>query len=286
MKKYLVPCVALAGIALLTPRVDAATLTIKSRVAAAGHAVHLPVSVSAVSVNQLWGIDFGLTFDATKVTATNAAAAFVPFVTSTSDVVVTGNTFVGGGTQPNLYVGYVKGQTGVDTTKALGSLALTVTAGVARSTVVVLTVPATYNVKNDGTGADVSRAGATGVTSTATAGDPVVAETVTLGDAGAANVPQHRVGVGTPGDVTGDGNVNVADVSNLAAFTAGKVTFTDYKKIAADVSPLNGYTPANIGGTTGVGYGDGIINVGDLALLKQKVAGVVNANTTNFPVSE
>lgn len=289
MKKYLLPCAALMGIALLAPRVDAANLVIKSRAVPAGGKISVPVYATSISANSLWGIDAGLIFDNAALTAQAADAAFVPFVTDATDVVVTGGTFVGGGTQPSLYVGYVKGAAGYDSTKALGSLKLQVAAGTALKTLINITVPATYNVKNDGTGADVARAGATGVTSTATAGAPVVAETITLADtiaAGTKIVGQHKVVVTIPGDVDGNGILANADLTQMKAYTLNKpIAWTDVKGIAADVAPTNGYTPALIGGTNGFGYGDGNVNNSDVTALGAKLINKL-PNSANFPVPE
>jgi hypothetical protein len=177
---------------------------------------------------------------------------------------------------------------------------LSVAAGTANNTVVSIAPIASYNVKNDGTGADVSRAGATGATSTATAGDPVVAESVTTLDTipgstppSGANpdlrTPLHKVGVGKPGDLNNDGNINSGDLANLAAVLVNKgaASWTEYKRIAADVAPLNGYVPvSNLLGTgaNGGGYGDSVINSADLGLLSAKL--VNKPSAANFPVPE
>lgn len=291
MNKYLVPCVALLGLALLTPRADAVDLFIKARACPpAGH-VSIPVYGTNVSANTLWGIDFAAVIDNAALTAyPDANNAFAPEVSSATDVIVTGNTFVGGGTQPNLYVGYVKGLTGFDITKAFGLLKVQVAAGTATKTVINLTVPATYMVKNDGTGNDVSRAGATAVTSTATAGAPVVAETVVVKvNTGAAGelVPLRQVAVLKPGDINGDTNVNANDLNVLKSKLAGKTIPTTvwgaWSPVGADVAPPNGYTAADIGGTAGFGYGDSVVNANDMNVLKAYLA---TKPGTPFPVPE
>lgn len=309
MKKYLVPCVALVGIALLASSGHAANLIMKSRVLPQGGKVSVPISVTAVGGSgQLWGVDMALAIDNAGVTALDPANAFTLTGATASDVVLTSaGPFVGGGTQPALYVGIVKGTAAMPTTDtggkpsaSIGLLKLTVTAGTAKGTVVDIAPIASYMVKNDGTGADVSRAGATGATSTATAGDPVVAEAITVleyipgstaptGSNPDLRVPLHKVAVGTPGDVSNDGAVNIGDLSNVAAVLVNKAaaSWTPYKRIAADVAPLNGYVPVTtIGGSgaNGGGYGDSVVNVGDLSLIAAKL--VNKPSAANFPVNE
>jgi hypothetical protein len=193
---------------------------------------------------------------------------------------------VGGGTQPNIYFGYVKGATGIAagtaTQVAVGLLKLKVTAGAARD-VYNITVPA-YNVKNDGTGNAVSRSGATAAT---VAGTTVASESVTLLDAlSAANtaVPMHKIAVGNPGDASGNGFVDGADVSILKGIIGGVASAkSEYRAIAGDVAPAPGYVPGtNIGGTAGLSYGDSLISGGDVAAVKGKIGGV----NANFPVAE
>lgn len=295
MKKYLVPCVALVGIALLSPRADAANLIIKSRAINAGHPGSIPIGVSSVGGSgQLWGLDMGLKADNAAVTAVDPANAFTLNGGTASDVTVTGNTFVGGGTQPTLYAGFVKGTAGVTanttTPVYVGLLKLQVAAGTLVGTLVDIAPIASYNVKNDGTGNDVSRVGATAVTSTATAGADVVAEAVTtattLGTTG-LQVPLHKVVVAVPGNITLDtaNAINSGDLGNLAAALVNKVVLTPAKLVAADIAPANGYVPGtNIGGTAGASYGDGVVNSGDLGLLAAKL--VSKASAANFPVSE
>lgn len=309
MKKYLVPCVALVGIALLASGGHAANLIMKGRVLPQGGKVSVPISVTAVGGSgQLWGVDMALNIDNAGVTALDPANAFTLNGASASDVVLTSaGPFVGGGTQPKLYVGIVKGTAAMTTTDtagkpsaSIGLLKLTVTAGTAKGTVVNIAPIATYMVKNDGTGADVSRAGATGATSTATAGDPVVAEAITTldyipgstapsGSNPDLRVPLHTVAVGTPGDLNNDGSIGSADLANLSAVLVNKAaaTWTPYKRIASDVAPLNGYVPVTtIGGTgaNGGGYGDSVVASADLALLSAKL--VNKPSAANFPVNE
>lgn len=309
MKKYLVPCGVLLGIALLASGGHAANLIVKGRVMPAGGKVSVPISATAVGGSgQLWGLDMGLDIGNAAVTATDPANAFALNGATASDVVLTSaGPFVGGGAQPKLYVGMVKGTAAMPTTdtggkpsSSLGLLKLSVAAGTANNTVVSIAPIASYNVKNDGTGADVSRAGATGATSTATAGDPVVAESVTTLDTipgstaptGAnpdLRTPLHKVGVGKPGDLNNDGNINSGDLANLAAVLVNKgaASWTEYKRIAADVAPLNGYVPvSNLLGTgaNGGGYGDSVINSADLGLLSAKL--VNKPSAANFPVPE
>jgi hypothetical protein len=309
MKKYLVPCVALVGIALLASSGHAANLIMKGRVLPQGGKVSVPISVTAVGGStQLWGLDMALAFDNAGLTALDPANAFTLNGATASDVVLTSaGPFVGGGTQPSLYVGIVKGTAAMPTTDTsgkpsacIGLLKLTVTAGTAKGTAINIAPIASYNVKNDGTGADVSRPGATGATSTATAGDPVVAEAITTldyipgstapsGSNPDLRVPLHTVAVGTPGDVSNDGAVNIGDLSNVAAVLVNKAaaSWTVYKRIAADVAPLNGYVPVTtIGGSgaNGGGYGDSVVNVGDLSLIAAKL--VNKPSAANFPVNE
>ncbi|HEY3267730.1 MAG TPA: hypothetical protein VGM37_12440 [Armatimonadota bacterium] len=325
MRKFVVPIVALTGIALLSPHADAANLFIKSRAATPGHPVSLPVLVNGVGgTTQLWGVDLALTYDAAKLAAVNDAttgAAFTPQTVSGSTetpVVVSGAPTVGTVvTNPTLYVGYVRGTSAMPTfvgnpvlsgsspSAAIGLLRLSVAAGTTQGIVVNLAVPTTYNVANDGTGSTtVARAGATGATSDVASGAAVTAETVTVADyfpnytaPGSGldlRVPLHKVAVGLPGDLNTnasgvpDGVINAGDLGLLAAASVGKTSaaakWTEYARIAADVSPALGYTAANIGGTSGQGYGDGIINAGDLGLLAAKSVGKPSA--ANFPVPE
>lgn len=307
MKKYLVPCVALAGIALLASSGFAANLIMKGRMIPAGGKVSVPISVTAVGGSgQLWGLDMALAIDNAAVTATDPANAFTLNNATASDVVLTSaGPFVGGGTQPKLYVGVVKGTAAIPSGPATGNpnqnaglLKLSVAAGTADGTVVNIAPIASYMVKNDGTGADVSRPGATAATSTPTAGDPVVAEAVTVLDympnapAPGTNdlrAPLHTVAVGLPGDILTGGGIAAGDLSLLKAAlvggnTAGKWTVA--ARIAADIAPPNGYVAGSnlIGtGANGGGYGDGVIAAADLSLLKAKLVGSAG---TNFPVPE
>lgn len=311
MRKYVVPIVVLMGIALLSPRADAANLVMKSRLGTAGHNVSLPVAVTAVGgTTQLWGLDFALTF--TGLTAGtdpggNGTAFSPQAVTGSTEVpvVVSGTTFVGTvAPNPNLYVGIVRGTSAFATTaagsgaptSAIGLLRLAIPAGATKGTTVALAVPASYNVANDGTGSTtVARAGATGATSDATAGSAVAAETITVvnsmpGSTVANAVPLHTVAIGAfPGDVivatgTATDVLNSADYAKLANFIAGKTGMTDYQKIAGDIAPANGYVPgSNFGGTAGLSYGDAVLNSADYALLANKIAG---KSTPNFPISE
>jgi hypothetical protein len=310
MRKYVVPIVALVGIALLSPSTNAANLIIKSRLGVPGHNVSLPVAVTNVGgTGQLWGLDFGVTFDTTKLTvgtdATNGTA-FTPQAVGTSTevpVVVSGTTFVGTGVaNPSLYVGIVRGTSAFTTTQntaggptsSIGLLRLAVPTGVANGTVVALSVPTTYNVANDGTGSTtISRAGATGATSDATAGSAVASEAITVSTVYpvTANivVPLNEVAVGAiPGDVifagSSLGKVDAADYSKTINAFLGKTTLNDYQKIAADVGPANGYVPGtNLGGTAGLSYGDGKIDAADYSLMVAKFLG---KSTPNFPISE
>lgn len=310
MRKYVVPIVALMGIALLSQPSGAANLVIKSRVGTPGRPVSMPVSVTDVGgTGQLWGLDFALSFDTTKLSVGtdpggNGTAFSPQAVTGSTEVpvVVSGTTFVGTGVaNPNLYVGIVRGTSAFATTKnaqgqpnaAIGLLRLAVPAGGTKGTTVPLAVPASYNVANDGTGSTtVARNGATGATSDATAGSAVNAEAITVRDtevgSTASNaVPLHTVAIGAfPGDVivatTGSDVINSADIAKLGNYIVGKTTMTDYQKIAGDVGPLNGYTTALYGGTAGLSYGDGILNSADIALVGNKVVG----KAAIFPVSE
>lgn len=323
MRKFVVPIAALAGIALLSPHADAANLFIKSRAATAGHPVSLPVMVNGVGGStQLWGIDFALTYDVAKLAPVNDAttgAAFSPrAVTGSTEtpVVVSGAPTVGTVvTNPNLYVGYVRGTSAMPTfagnpsfstaspSPAIGLLRLSVVTGTTAGSVINLAVPTAYNVANDGTGSTtISRSGATGATSDVASGAAVAAETVTVADyfpqytvpaAGKPDlrVPLHKVAVGLPGDVNTtsgvpNGIIEAGDLSILAGAAVSKSTilakWTEYARIAADVSPALGYTPANIAGTSGQGYGDGLINAGDLAVLASRS---VKPSAT-FPVPE
>ena len=127
MRKYVVPIVAVLGIALLSPRADAANLIMKSRLGTAGRPVSLPVAVTAVGgTTQLWGLDFALTFtglNAGTDPGGNGTAFSPQAVTGSTEVpvVVSGTTFVGTvAANPNLYVGIVRG-TSAFTTTAAGS---------------------------------------------------------------------------------------------------------------------------------------------------------------------
>lgn len=277
MKKYLVPCAALLGIALLCPRADAAGLLLKSKPICPGSAGDVSVAVNQIGGSgELWAIDFTLKLGS-GLSAVDAANAFTPAASTAADVVVTGAPTVGTGVaNPDLYVGYVRGTTamatGADATfKPIGKVRLAVAAGTTVGTAIDIANTVNYNVANDGTGSTtVSRAAATAATSTATAGAAVVAETVTLLNAITATgnpVPQHLVVVAKPGNVTLDATntVNIADVSNLAAFLASKATLTDAKKVAADAAPA-------AHAATG-GRGDGNINIGDLSLIASALAG-------------
>ena len=307
MRKYIVPIVALMGFALLTPKSDAANLIIKSRATSVGAKAILPVAVTNVGgTGQLWGLDFGLTFDTTKIgigtDPGGNGSAFSPQAVASSTevpVVVSGTTFVGtGATNPNLYVGIVRGTSAFNTATSaagapnnasIGLIQLTCIAG-AQGDVVQLVVPTGYNVANTGDGSLTNnRAGASGATSDITAGAAVSAEAVTLNanypvSGTAIPVPMGAIGIGKgPGDVTGQGVV-VGAVSKLAAVLSGKGTLTPYQKIAGDVAPnALGYVPHTAyAGTYGLSYGDGSITVGDVSLLAKKVAG----SATNFPVNE
>lgn len=288
MRKYVVPIVALAGIALLSSSANAADLIIKSRAIPVNKAGSLPVIVRNVgNGGSLWGIDAGLTFSSANVAAVDANNAFTGTngYDAAKDVVVTGVPSVGGGTQPNLYFGYVKGGAGISAGTAaqagVGLVKLKVTAGTARD-VYDISV-GNYNVKNDGTGNAVSRPGATAATVN---GTTVAAESVTLVDALNATstaVPFHKVAVGNPGDVSGNGAVDGPDVTGLKQIIGGLAgANTPYRLIAGDVAPGNGYTAASPGGTNGLGYGDGVISGTDVTALKQKIGGTAN----NFPVAE
>lgn len=310
MRKYVVPIVALMGIALLTPQTNAANLIIKSRVGKAGGNVSLPVSVTSVGgTTQLWGLDFALTYDATKLSPGTDpggnGSAFTPFAVGTEvPVVVSGTTFVGtGATNPNLYVGIVRGTSAFTTTanpnggpsSSIGLLRMAVPAGVATGTVIDLAVPANYNVANTGDGSTTnSRFGATGATSDATAGSAVAAETITVLNSypvasGVTALPLHKVAVAlAPGDVVFSGSsagvITPADYGKVIAAYLGKTTLNDYEKIAADVGPANGYVPgSNYGGTAGLSYGDGAISPTDYGLLIAKYLG---KPTATFPVAE
>jgi hypothetical protein len=300
MRKYVVPIAAFAGIALLIPSSHAAELILKSRAIPVGKAGSVPVIVRNVGGSgELWGIDAGLKFSSANVAAVDAANAFAGAGATGTDVVVTGSTFVGGGAQPSLYFGYVRGTSGIAAAgaplKAAGLLKLKVTAGALRD-VYDITAPA-YNVKNDGTGADKSRNGISAATSTATAGAAVTNEPITLftGFLGGAapsagepdlRVPLNKIAVGAPGDITGDGNINAADLGNLAAVVVKKAaaSWTDYKKIAADIAPFNGYVAGNASGGTGQSYGDGLVNASDLGLMAAKI--VQKPSAANFPIPE
>lgn len=299
MRKYVVPIAALAGIALLSSSANAAELILKSRAIPVGKAGSVPVIVRNVgNGGSLWGIDAGLSFGSANVAAVDANNAFTATTgyDSAKDVIVTGVPSVGGGTQPGLYFGYVKGGAGISAASAttqvgVGLVKLKVTGGALKD-VYTITTP-DYNVKNDGTGNAVSRKGATAAT---VAGTTVSSETVTLfdgylsGNAPAAGnpdlrVPTHRVAVGAPGDVTGDGAIGSADLSNLAAVLVNKAasSWTEYKRIASDIAPPNGYAPGNVAGN-GLSYGDGVVGSGDLGLLAAKLVSKPAASV--FPVPE
>lgn len=309
MRKYVVPIVALMGIALLTPRADAANFVMKSRLGTPGHNVSLPVAATAVGgTTQLWGLDFALTFTGLNVGTDpggNGTAFSPQAVTGSTEVpvVVSGTTFVGTvAANPNLYVGIVRGTSAFTTTSggtgaptsSIGLLRLAVPAGGTKGTTVLLSCNTNYNVANDGTGSTtVSRAPATGATSDATAGSAVSAETITVLDSMPGStvtnaVPLHMVAIGAmPGDVivaTGINPdvLNSADIAKLGNFIVGKTTMNEYQRIAADVGPLNGYTTGNFGGTAGLSYGDGILNSADVALLANKIVG----KAATFPISE
>jgi len=123
MKKYLVPCVALVGIALLASSGHAANLIMKGRVLPQGGKVSVPISVTAVGGStQLWGLDMALAFDNAGLTALDPANAFTLNGATASDVVLTSaGPFVGGGTQPSLYVGIVKGTAAMPPTDTRGT---------------------------------------------------------------------------------------------------------------------------------------------------------------------
>jgi hypothetical protein len=311
MRKYVVPIVALMGFALLTPRSEAANLVMKSRVGTPGRPVSMPVSVTDVGgTTQLWGLDFSMKFDATKLSAGtdpggNGSAFSPQAITGSTEVpvVVSGTTFVGTvKPNPNLYVGIVRGTSAFTTTKAgngqpnaaIGLLRLAVAAGAVKGTTVALTVPTDYNVANTGDGSTTnSRLGATGATSDTAAGAAVTAEAITVlntevGSTATNAVPLHTVAIGAfPGDVIvavspAVDAINSADIAKLGNYIVGKTTMTDYQKIAGDVAPLNGYTTALYGGTAGLSYGDGILNSADIALVGNKVVG----KAAIFPVSE
>jgi hypothetical protein len=304
MRKYVVPIVALAGIALLIPQANAVDLIIKSRAIPKGGAGSLPVIVRNVSKNELWGIDAGLTFSNTALkpavaepftgntktvgTAPNDTAGFDP----NKDVTVSGSAFVGTAPQPSVYFGYVRGATGIKATGTgqvpVGLLKLSIPADatVAVRDVINITT-ASYNVKNTGTDAGSTRDGATAATSLGTSGAAVEAESVVMVDALSAvatAVPLHKVAVGKPGDPSGDGGFTIADVSILNGIIAGVAgAKTDYRAIAGDVAPSNGYVPGtDLGGTTGLGYGDGNISISDVSALKGRIANVA----TSFPAAE
>lgn len=289
MSKTFVACAALVGVALLGSRADAINLLIKSRAIPPGGNGSVPVQLTGTPASgQIWGVDFALAFDNPALTAQDPNNAFVQFSgnAAASDVVVTGNTFVGGGTQPNLYVGVLKGTTGLDLTKGVGLLKVKVATGTARTTVINMTVPPTYNVKNTGDGTDQPRAGATAVTSTATPNDPVNSEPVTVLDstgAGAFNVPLHRIAATIPGDATADGFVNNSDVILVSRMLNSLTATSPTRLITADVSGLNGYTSGNVPGTAGLSYGDNLVNNSDLVAITRKAAGVAGLV---FPVPE
>lgn len=312
MRKYVVPIVALVGIALLTPRTDAANLVIKSRAASPGTNVWMPVSATSVGgTTQLWGLDFALNFDTTKVTVGTDpggnGSCFSPQAVAASTevpVVVSGTTFVGTGlTNPNLYVGIVRGTSAFTTTanatgqptSSIGLLRLALAAtGPVAGEVLNLATPAPgtgYNVANTGDGSTTNnRAGATGATSDATAGSAVTAETVTVLDnmpvTTQISVPLHKIAVAPagPGDVVSGGGIVLGDLAKLANGLLGKTTLTDYNRIAGDIAPNSaGYVPHTAyAGNAGLSYGDGVITIGDVALLAKFRLGTA----TNFPVNE
>lgn len=291
MRNYVVPIVALAGIALLSPQANAVDLMIKSRAIPAGAAGSLPVIVRNAPATGLWGIDAGLTFSNPALTA--GADAFTPNAKTSGatagydaakDVAVSGNTFVGSGAQPNAYFGYVRGATAIaNAVTPVGLLKLNVAAGTAKNLVINITAP-DYNVKNTGAEAGSTRNGATAATVN---GTTVASEPVTLLDAPSAApgaVPLHKVATTVPGDASGNGFVDAPDVNILKDIVALKAGVkTDFRAIALDIAPANGYVPgSNIAGDTGLGYGDMLVNSGDLSSLKSKLA----LANPNFPVAE
>jgi hypothetical protein len=299
MKKHVAPIVALAGIALLSPNAKAADLIIKSRAIPVGGAGSLPIIVRNVGGSgELWGIDAGLKFGTANVAPAAERGAFAATnFDPARDVVMSRVPTTGDTTRPDLCFGTARSATGLvaagSELQAVGSLKLKVTGGAAKE-VYSITAP-DYNVKKAGVGSLVSRPGATATTSRP--GGPVATESVTLFTGYLAGrepvegnpdlrVPTARIAAGAPGDINGDGQLGPADLGNIAAALTGKAaaTWTEYKRIAADVAPLNGYTPQSIGGANGQSYGDGNINAADLGLLSAKLANKPNA--LNFPVPE
>jgi len=292
MRKYVVPIVALAGIALLIPSANAVDLIIKSRAIPAGGAGSLPVIVRNAPANGLWGIDAGLTFSATSVTA--AANAFTPNAKgaapydATKDVTVSGTTFVGTGTQPNVYFGYVRGATAMAATgtaqTAVGLLKLSVATGTPRNQVVNLAANQ-YNVKNTGQDAGSTRNGATAAT---VDGTNVVNEPVNLLDAlstAYAAVPMHKVATTIPGDADATGTFTAGDLGIAKQYSlSNQAAKTEFRSIVLDVAPANGYVAGtNISGDNGLGYGDMLVNAADLGTMKARS---VNPGLATFPVAE
>lgn len=294
MRKYVVPIVALAGIALLSPQANAVDLIIKSRAIPAGKAGSLPVIVRNAPATGLWGIDAGLTFSNPALTAAadpftpnNKAVGTTAGFDSAKDAAVSGNTFVGTGAQPNAYFGYVRGATAIPTGSAqtpIGLVKLNVAAGTARNLVVNITTPS-YNVKNTGAEAGSTRNGATAAT--VNASNQVVSENVNLLDALSAAygaVPMHKVATTIPGDANADGTIGAADLAIAKLYTLSNAgAKTEFRSIVLDVAPANGYVPgSNVSGDTGLGYGDSLVTAADLASLKLRSLN----NNPNFPVAE
>lgn len=276
MKKYLLPCAALAGIALLLPSANATTqIVIKSRAIPSGKSGSLPVGiVNTDTTKQTWGADMGLQFfDAsgarlaagTLTEKTPGAALVVPtqFPGSAADVAVTGTGFVvTGATQPDLYAGVVRGSnaavTGTQaagyTGNAIGVLQLTVPGTVANGTFTTYNIKlantggtATYSVLNDGTSTPASpntRPNASVVLLDPANSNALSQDIPTLADflSGASGkVPAHMVAVGNPGDVDNNGSFQVNDVAQAKRLAAGlsgiSAAAKNYELIAADVAP-------------------------------------------------
>lgn len=298
MRKYVVPCVALLGIALLSPRADAASFVVKARAIPPGGAATLPVSLTdtVAPTVALYGVDFGLKFDAALVTIPAVDNAFTPATAlGTTDVAVTGAPTVGDATtnpnKPNLYVGYLRGGTtaipvGVDAKPAVafGGVRLGVAATATRGTTIPLTVPPNYNVENNGQAGLDQRNGATGAALETT---NVVNEDVTAvtgkfpGYTATTNqdlvLTTSTIAVGAPGDVNADGNVTNSDAVLIARTVVGfNASFNAYRAIAADVAPAGGWTAAAPLGTNtanGGGYGDGVVTNSDAVLIARSVVG-------------
>jgi hypothetical protein len=297
MRKYVVPIVALAGIALLSSSAYAATdLIVKSRAIPPGGAGSLPVIARNAPSTGLWGIDAGITFSSALLkagtdpfTANAKTSGTTAGYDATKDVAVSGTTFVGTGTQPNVYFGYVRGATAIaaptTTMTPVGLLKLSVDATATRGTVINLGLQ-DYNVKNTGDATGSTRKGATAAT--VNASNQVVSEDVALVDAinsTTTAVPMHKVGVGIPGDVSANGAVDPADIVGVKQVIGGTAPAAtlDYRRIAGDVAPANGYVPGtDLGGTAGAGYGDMVIQPSDIVSLRQKIGGT----STAFPVAE